>query len=337
MRAGKKLPPLRDQPHNEEVRLGRSNGQSAAVGPALCIIADRKLRRRLRRSLMGAGHSEVEFCDTLADAQRLPSRPRLLFLDAHSRRDDALAHFLAQMDSEGQVVIIGDSIEDDDFVSTMRTLPIDSVLQADPDENELVATSVKLVSGDIFGLDKYLGWGSEQQTHLVRNYEEKRLAIMMISEFARSVGIRRRRLAQIASVTDELLMNAIYDAPEVAEGKRALEVGPILSQVRVKPDPATLSFGCDGRFLGLSVVDHYGELDKDSILDNLQRARERGGRPRQGTSGAGLGIFIVLSSVSRYVANIEPGVKTEVICLFDLRLSGRERPRCSQSLQIFRS
>ena len=83
------------------------------------------------------------------------------------------------------------------------------------------------------------------------------------------------------------------------------------------------------------MTDHYGELHKDTILDNLLRARERGGRPRQETAGAGLGIYFVLSSVKRYIANIQPGRKTEIICLFDLRVSGRESTNCASSLHIF--
>ncbi len=101
---------------------------------------------------------------------------------------------------------------------------------------------------------------------------------------------------------------------------------------------ATISYGCDGRFFGVSVVDHYGRLEKNTILDNLLRARESGGRPRENAGkalGAGLGIYFVLSSVNRYIANIQEGVKTEVICLFDVHSEARVHTTCASSMHIF--
>ena len=187
------------------------------------------------------------------------------------------------MDSEGKVVIIGESLADNDFVALMRQHPFDNIIDsAEPDESELVVTSVKLLSGDIFGLDKYLSWGADLHTVEVDGYENKRLAITEVSDFAKQLGARRKPLAQIENVTDELLMNAIYDAPAAAESS-----GEAASS---NAKPASISYGCDGRFFGISVVDYYGKLKKNTILDNLLRARESGGRPRDGVGvGAVLG------------------------------------------------
>jgi hypothetical protein len=41
--------------------------------------------------------------------------------------------------------------------------------------------------------------------------------------------------------------------------------------------------------------------------------------------------------VTRFVANIEPGKRTEVVCLFDLKASGREAEPCARSLHVFHS
>ncbi len=281
----------------------------------------------------------MEFCTTLAEAGAHDTPLSLLFLDQDSRQDSALPHLLQVMDKQGKVVIIGESIADDEFVELMRQQPFDHVMDAaDPDENEILVTSVKLLTGDIFGLDKYLGWGADLHTADVSDYDDKRSAVDQVAAFAKVSGARRKILGRIENVADELLMNAIYDAPAAAragagdQDNLKFEVGPG-QNANVKP--ATMTYGCDGRYFGISVVDHYGELRKKSILDNLLRARASGGRPRAGASGAGLGIFFVLASASRYIANIQQGVKTEVICLFDMRLTGREAQSCTGSLHIF--
>ncbi len=306
----------------------------------LCVVTSPALRRRLKRSLHGTG-STVEFCDSVEQAEKCSQPPNLLFLDQESRQDSQLPHLLQVMDKQGKVVIIGESIEDNDFVQLMRQQPFDNVMDAsEPDENEIVVTSVKLLTGDIFGLDKYLSWGADLHVGQVSNYDDKRAAIEQVASFARESGARRKILGRIENVTDELLMNAIYNAPAAAKagatGQDNLKFSVGDNQVLdADSKAATLTYACDGRYFGVSVVDYYGELRKQSILDNLLRARERGGRPRAGTSGAGLGIFFVLASASRYIANIQQGVKTEVICLFDMRLTGRETQTCTSSLHIF--
>jgi len=315
------------------------SGALKKVPHTLCVVSSPALRRRLKRSLHASG-ATVEFCDSVTQASGREV-PKLLFLDQQSRQDAELPHLLQVMDKQGKVVIIGESIADNAFVQLMRQQPFDHVMDAEePDESEILVTSVKLLTGDIFGLDKYLGWGADMTTSVVRDYEGKRDALEQVAAFAKESGARRKILGRIENVADELLMNAIYDAPAAAKAGLSgqdnlhFEVGP-----NQAPDPgakpATLTFGCDGRYFGMSVVDHYGELRKKSILDNLLRARESGGRPRAGASGAGLGIFFVLASASRYIANIHQGVKTEVICLFDMRLTGREAQSCTGSLHIF--
>jgi hypothetical protein len=306
--------------------------QDSNAARTVCVISDPALKRKLRRTLKGTG-STVEFCDSVSDAAQQESPPNLLFLDQESRRKASVPHLLQAVGEDGKIVIIGESIADNEFVSLMRQQPLNHIVSNgdDFDEGELVVTSVKLLKGDIFGLDKYLSWGVDVQARTVRDYDQKRQALEQISAYAKQVGARRKVAARIENVADELLMNAIYDAPTAAQAG-ANQSWKFLS---TRSKAAGLSYACDGRYFAIAVVDHYGELHKETILDNLIRAREEGGRPRQETAGAGLGIYFVLSSVTRYIANIQPGRKTEIICLFDLRESGKEAGNCARSLHIF--
>ena len=283
--------------------------------------------------MLQAVGSTVEFRDSLDDET---DPGQLLFLDRAARRaqPDAVDRF-GVLDAVHKIVILGDTIEDDDVVALLRRHRLDHVIaDADtPDEVELFVTSAKLLSGDIFGMEKYLAWGARIRELEVTGYEEKRIALLTVAEHARRVGARRPVVAKIESVTDELLMNAMYDAPAIRRGERPHARSPGAEA----EGTALLRYGCDSRYFAVSVLDQYGELQKEAILDHLSRARAERGRPRRDdpNGGAGLGLYFILSSVTRFIANIRPGHLTEVVCLFDLRQSGRETDGCARSLHVF--
>ncbi len=304
-----------------------------AVPRAVCVTGSLQLRRTLRRTL-GAVGSQVEFHDS-PDA--VPAGDTaLVVIDGATRRALAPGQLEALAGSAG-LIVLGDSIEHDDVVAMLRGRGVDHVIaDADePDDTEIVVTSVKLLSGDLFGLEKYLAWGVRVGERVVRTYEAKREAMGEVTGYAKEVGARRPVIAKIESVVDELLMNALYDAPAAAGGTRP---PPVTGNAEPPPEArAVLRWACDGRYFAVSVEDAFGALRKDAIVEHLSRARSERGRPRPGHegNGAGLGLYFILSSVTRFVANIEPGKRTEVVCLFDLKQAGRDADACARSLHVF--
>jgi hypothetical protein len=311
-----------------------SMSSSSPVGArAVCVVRDPVLRRTLRRTLNAAG-SLVEFAEALDLASDTAA---LVFIDGDTRKSEMPA--LRQLIADGgKVVILGESLEDNELVALLRAQPLDHVISdADSlDEMELVVTSVKLLRGDIFGLEKYLAWGVRIYDREVTSYVGKRDALHQLTDHARMIGARRKVIARIESVADELMMNGLYDAPGASHGGSANERIRKAVAGMAGARPTRLRYGCDGRYFAISVTDEYGRLQKSAILDNLMRARRERGRPRSDdSSGAGLGIYFILSSVTRFIANIEPGKTTEVICLFDMRQKSRELGHCARSLHIF--
>lgn len=306
---------------------------------AVCITRNAALRRTLRRTLNATG-TAVEFIDQLSE--ELATGAAIIVIDQDCRRQSD-PRLIQVVGRGGKIIILGDSIEDDEVVSLLRDLPMDHVISdsQDPDESELVVTSVKLLSGDIFGLHKYLAWGTKIYEETINTYEGKRMALLHVADHAKEVGARRQVIAKIESVTDELLMNALYDAPAIRNGvSRQARIDKSTEGELPAEEAALLRYACDGRYFAVSVQDNYGELHKEAILDHLSRARAEKGRPKPPDcsehGGAGLGLYFILSSVTRFIANIDPGRRTEVICLFDLRQSGRNADMCARSLHIFR-
>lgn len=219
------------------------------------------------------------------------------------------------------VVIVGDDLDDDGVVSLMLDSPVSHLVE-DPADRDLGITSHKLVSRDLFGLDKYLAPGTRVRERAVACDGDRRAAIGEVSAWAESVGARRPVVHRLANVVDELLMNALLDAPTAAGAAGAR---------------AQLRFACDDRVLAISVADDYGALSQRALIDNVRRARSEHGRPQTAGAGAGLGLYFVLANVASLIVNVEPGRRTEVVCLFDVVRPTR-RPavaRGVRSLHVF--
>jgi hypothetical protein len=264
--------------------------------------------------------------------------PDLIVLDPQSRRQVDLGQLSRHGPTE--VMVVGESIAEEDVLALLREPVLNHVFSdvTGMEEETLVVTSGKVRRGEIFGVEKYLAWGALVHERQVRTYEGKREALLEIAAYASDVGARRQVVGRIESVTDELLMNALYDAPAIHHGTAHVEAQKARHGWRAeeRETPAVLRFACDGRYLGVSVRDSYGALRKDAILDHILRARAMKGSPRiKPSGGAGLGLYFVISSVTRFIANIAPGRLTEVIGLFDIKATGRDQDACARSLNIF--
>ncbi len=317
----------------------------ASSARAVCVVRDPVLRRTLRRSLCGNG-TTVEFRESL-DGELSPDT--ILFLDRESGEVADLAQLTRAMGERGRIVVLGGSLDDRELVALLRERSLDHVIadRSTPDEHELTVTSAKLTSGDIFGLEKYLAWGVSVSEVEVATYEDKVRALDELGRAADSVGARRRLVIRVQSTADELLMNALYDAPSASAAHaergtitpaRGTERTAALPRDDGSADPAEptvlMRYACDGRYLAVSVLDRFGSFDKRDVLDAVLRARAELGRPRT-QGGAGLGLYFVLSSVTRFIVNLRPGQMTEVVCLFDLRERGKDATGWARSLHVF--
>ena len=79
----------------------------------------------------------------------------------------------------------------------------------------------------------------------------------------------------------------------------------------------TFRFACDGRYVALSVTDNFGALDRDVIVRYLEHTFQgKRAHIEDKEGGAGIGLFMVLNSITQLTFNIERGRRTEVIALF---------------------
>ena len=288
---------------------------------AICVSRDAGLRRVIEEALAVAGVT-VEHFDDVPDHT---GDVALVVVDRATR--EASGGELRAL--AAPVVIVGDDLDDDGLVAIMLEAPVSHLVE-DPHDRDLGITSEKLASGDVFGLEKYLARGTPVGERAIANDADKRHAMGEVCAWAEAIGARRPIVHRIANVADELMMNALYDAPgddlPVRGGGRARR--------------AELRWGADDRVIAISVADTFGALRQRDVIDHVRRARSERGRPRPESDaqrGAGLGLYLVVANVASLVFNVEAGRRTEVVCLFDRTRAGRPAASSVRSLHVFQA
>lgn len=202
---------------------------------------------------------------------------------------------------------------------------------------ELIVTAEKLLRKDIFGINKYLRWGVEPLSIKVCESSKKHQYMQEVVEYASTLGCNSRTVELVSSIVDELVTNAIFNAPVDSNGKAKYRSLRRSEQLHLADDEAaTLQFACDGDFIAVSTRDPFGSLDQKTVIDYLNRCLVKGPQQMSDDSGgAGLGLYRVFSSVSKFVINLDPGVQTEVISLIDLRLSMKQFRLAAKSFHCF--
>jgi hypothetical protein len=186
---------------------------------------------------------------------------------------------------------------------------------------ELLATLSKLIRGDVFGLEKYLGWAAEVHSYPLEDAGDRGALVAAVSRDILAAGLPER-LGQLAGViADELLTNALYTAPVDADGRRG-RVREARDQRRplAGRDAVTLRWGTDARYLALEVRDRWGSLDEAAIGPRL--AGGAGKAPEGG--GGGMGMLLVYACCTQLVLGTVPSALTEVIALLDVRFGTSE-------------
>ncbi len=202
------------------------------------------------------------------------------------------------------------------------------VITADEAGFRMVTVAVqKFVSGDLFGIEKYVPAGTEVHLSRLREYKGRTQAIDEVLLYAEQVGVRRQVRSAIGQVCEELLMNALYDAPIDQDGN------PLFAEVELKarleklsPRPVSIRYAATETGFAVAVRDRFGRLDKATVLRYIDKCLHSTQQIDRKTYGAGLGIYLIANAASHFVLNVAPGMATEVVCTFD-RKSARAHLR----------
>ncbi|HZJ66784.1 MAG TPA: hypothetical protein VFD36_24930, partial [Kofleriaceae bacterium] len=189
----------------------------------------------------------------------------------------------------------------------------------DFDTTLLAAMATRVLAGDIFGLEKHIPWGAQIHSFLVGDYQEKSLCISQISEFCENMSVRRKYRESIEQCLDEMLMNALYDAPVDEQGRQIFSEIPTKTRISLRVEQkVVVQYACDGRQFAMAVRDAFGTLERATVFRYLHKCLHDEQQIDRKAGGAGLGLYLMTNSSTNLFFSVLPGVATEAVCTFDL-------------------
>lgn len=283
----------------------------------LAISNDLDQLRRIVANLERAG-AEV-------DAVRSPEAiagdvipHRYVFYSAMGGNVDALQPLLPKLRDRAHVTIVTEKAVLSDLTNYLRDDRINHVVVGEELDRGVFVTAQKLLTGDIFGIEKYLPEGTPVQYARLRDFEGRGKAIDTVLEFAEQANMRRQVRNAIGQVCEELLMNALYDAPVDDEGNAIFaEVDPHDRVHSRSPRPVSIRYAATDTMFAVAVRDRFGRLAKNTILSYIEKCINSPNQIDRKTYGAGLGLYLVANAAASYIVNVAYGIATEVVCTFD--------------------
>ncbi len=205
------------------------------------------------------------------------------------------------------------------------------------DPGEVLVTVEKILRGDVFGIEKYLpGFGIEVESRVLTGADQREPAIERVREFVSRLGGGSHLSQATGIVADELITNAIYNAPRDADGTPRYASTSRREKVTLGAgEYVTLAMGSNGDKLAISVTDRFGAFTGETLRSALRRCLVEGDPVEQKEGGAGIGLYMVLSSCSQLVINVAPGACTEFIAIWDLDKRLRAVRHGGHSLHAF--
>ena len=164
-------------------------------------------------------------------------------------------------------------------------------------------------------LENFLGPDGGVQSLWLDRSSQKQEATEAVRQYMFQGKVPVRIANTIANVVDELLMNALFDAP-VDEFGRALYslTSRDADRVLSEEERVELRVGFDGYYLGLMVNDQFGTLDRNRLLNHVSiNYRDKEYKPRQGGAGAGLGLGTILATGGSLSYHCEEGKRTTAV------------------------
>ncbi len=286
----------------------------------IAVSPDKQFGKQLATALKAAGGA-VDLHQRLDEFAKGEIVAALVVLHLDGELATAAAEILPRLSGDAKLIAVLPKSNLPAVVDIMQSSDrIAGILMAENfDSRQLSAMAMRVIAGDIFGLEKMVTWGTLVHSQLVGDYQEKSLCISQISEFAELMGVRRKYREAIDQCIDEMLMNALYDAPVDEQGKPLFSEIPTKTRISLRVEQkVVVQYACDGKQFAVSVRDAFGTLERNTVLRYLYKCLHSEQQIDRKVGGAGLGLYLMVNSASTVYFNVLPGVATEALCVFDL-------------------
>jgi hypothetical protein len=162
-------------------------------------------------------------------------------------------------------------------------------------------------------IERFFAKAGEVQTMILDQSGQKQEAAEAVRQYLIEAKIPARIANTLANVLDELLMNALFDAPADEFGRQLYTLTSRDENRKLtEREVVKTKIGFDGYYVGFSIKDQFGTLDRTRLLNHVSlNYRERDYNLRQGGAGAGLGLATILHTGGSLSYHCEEGRKTQ--------------------------
>lgn len=174
--------------------------------------------------------------------------------------------------------------------------------------------------------DGLMGW----LTYPFHKQEHKPLALAAIDQ-AMGSHYGRNVCESVFKVADELMLNAILDAPD-----SAIRAGRETARYASRP-PANLHLLMASDEIILMCEDFYGELNPQKVLQRIKTVMAQGARESmvmEPGHGAGLGCYMMFEECQRLFFCADSLVRTVVVAAIDAEPSAKKRATLSKNFHL---
>ncbi len=270
----------------------------------------------------------ADLCAQVAAVCRDTPIVALAGVDARQRLMQALAH-------DSVVSIVPKPGASMPVVADAAPIPIDG-----PDEQWLGLALRRRAepATQPIGPMPYLLGGTDIEERLIGGSVDKDAALQALLADAARFGFSDEKVRRVETAADELVLNAVYEAPRDDDGqplhahadRREVVVLPAQAQVRLR-------WGCDGRTFALSVADRFGALDRAVVVAHVGKLLDaRTQRVARGAAGSsGLGLALAFGAGNELALHVAAGRFTEVTCALHIAGSNRVALARGSALHLY--
>jgi hypothetical protein len=173
-------------------------------------------------------------------------------------------------------------------------------------------------SGKAFGLATLLKPGAKIQVVKLQVTSQKQDAVEAIKNYLLALKFQSRMATVIANSVDEIIMNAMFDAPTDELGRQLYSLTSRTTVIKLEGRAAVeMHVGFDGDYVAISAVDNFGSLDKSKLLSHISKIyTEDEYKVKTAVAGAGIGLATVFRSGGSFFFSSDAQKRTEVTVFF---------------------
>jgi len=279
---------------------------SKAAQHTILVVDDELVARKVLSNLLERRGYRVVGASSADEALAMmeSTHPDMVIADIHMEGMDGvtlLGLVRERYPGVRRVLMTGYSI--DEHVALARQYDIGNVLAKGSgfQYDEISEYAARLLSGDIFGLERYFQNAQIRSTCVHTQQETRNACASVVAK------LRPRDPLFLEMAIDELISNAVFHG--VLRGKPRSEWN---DAYRLDDrECVTVSWASDDRKVGVSVVDPEGRLRKSDVLRWLENPLGE----REVGEEHGRGLVLVRKLVDRLIINIRSNTMTECIIL----------------------